>query len=65
MNETPNHVGLSTKPLVRDGHVLHSIIDGSFIPTFVIDREHRVLYWNRALEEISKIPASSVIGTKV
>lgn len=64
MNETQNHVGLSTKPLVRDGHVLHSIIDGSFIPTFVIDREHRVLYWNRALEEISKIPASSVIGTK-
>jgi PAS domain S-box-containing protein len=64
MNETPNRGGLSTKPLVRDGHVLHSIIDGSFIPTFVIDREHRVLYWNRALEEISKIPASSVIGTK-
>jgi PAS domain-containing protein/DNA-binding CsgD family transcriptional regulator len=64
MNETPNHGALSTKPLVRDGHVLHSIIDGSFIPTFVIDREHRVLYWNRALEEISKIPASSVIGTK-
>jgi PAS domain-containing protein/DNA-binding CsgD family transcriptional regulator len=63
MNETPNRGGLSTKPLVRDGHVLHSIIDGSFIPTFVIDREHRVLYWNRALEEISKIPASSVIGT--
>jgi PAS domain-containing protein/DNA-binding CsgD family transcriptional regulator len=64
MNETPNHGGLFTKPLVRDGHVLHSIVDGSFIPTFVIDREHRVLYWNRALEEISKIPASSVIGTK-
>jgi PAS domain-containing protein/DNA-binding CsgD family transcriptional regulator len=64
MNETPIHGRLSTKPLVRDGHVLHSIIDGSFIPTFVIDREHRVLYWNRALEEISKIPASSVIGTK-
>jgi len=63
MNEMPNHGRLSTKPLVRDGHVLHSIIDGSFIPTFVIDREHRVLYWNRALEEISKIPASSVIGT--
>ena len=63
MHETTNHGRLSTKPLVRDGHVLHSIIDGSFIPTFVIDREHHVLYWNRALEEISKIPASSVIGT--
>ena len=63
MNEKANHRGLSAKPLVRDGHVLHSIIDGSFIPTFVIDSEHRVLYWNRALEEISKIPAASVIGT--
>jgi PAS domain-containing protein len=64
MNETTNRLGLSAKPLIRDGHILHSIIDGSFIPTFVIDREHRVLYWNRALEEISKIAASSVIGTK-
>jgi len=63
MDQTTNRSGSPTKPFVTDEPILHSIIDGSFIPTFVIDREHRVLYWNRALEEISKIPASSVIGT--
>jgi hypothetical protein len=42
MNEKTNRLGLAAKPLIRDGHILHSIIDGSFIPTFVIDREHRV-----------------------
>jgi PAS domain-containing protein/DNA-binding CsgD family transcriptional regulator len=42
---------------------LHSILQGSTIPTFVIGRDHRVLFWNRALEELSRIPAKEVIGT--
>ena len=55
--------GATCKPLITDERILHGIIDGSFIPTFVIDRDHCVQHWNRALEEISKIPASSIIGT--
>jgi PAS domain S-box-containing protein len=43
---------------------LHSIIDGTAIPTFVIDREHRILYWNRALEALSAIPGREVLGTR-
>jgi PAS domain S-box-containing protein/putative nucleotidyltransferase with HDIG domain len=42
---------------------LHSIIEGSPIATFVIGRDHRVLYWNRALEELSGIRAADVVGT--
>lgn len=42
---------------------LFSVIDSSPIPAFVIGRDHRVLYWNRALEHLSKIPASKIIGT--
>ena len=42
---------------------LHSIIEGSPIPAFVIGKGHRVLYWNRALEELSGINADKVIGT--
>ena len=42
---------------------LHSIIDGSPIATFVIGRDHRVMYWNRALEELSGIRAADMIGT--
>jgi PAS domain-containing protein len=44
-------------------HLLHSIIQGFSIPAFVIGRDHRVIYWNRALEQLSKIPMGEVIGT--
>ena len=42
---------------------LQSIIQGSSIPTFVIDNNHQVLYWNIALEKYSGIHHSKVIGT--
>ncbi len=49
--------------LIGSGQRLRSIIDGSPIPAFVIGKDHRVLYWNKALEELSQIAASEVIGT--
>ncbi|MEI8172893.1 MAG: PAS domain S-box protein [Deltaproteobacteria bacterium] len=42
---------------------LYSIIQGSPIPAFVIGKDHRVLSWNRALEELSGIRDEEVIGT--
>jgi PAS domain S-box-containing protein len=42
---------------------LYSILQNSPIPAFVIGRDHRVIFWNRALEELSKIPAGEVLGT--
>ncbi|MCX5846745.1 MAG: PAS domain S-box protein [Deltaproteobacteria bacterium] len=42
---------------------LHSIINGSPIPTFVIGKDHRVIHWNKALEEISSIKSEEVVGT--
>jgi len=43
---------------------LSSVIQGSPIPTFLIGKDHRVIYWNRALEELSRIKAEEVIGTR-
>jgi PAS domain S-box-containing protein len=43
---------------------LNSIIDGSPIPQFVIDKGHKIIYWNDALKEISGIRAKEVIGKK-
>ncbi len=43
---------------------LYSIVQGTPISTFVIDKDHRVVYWNRALEELSQIKAAEVIGTQ-
>lgn len=39
------------------------IINGSTIPTFVIDKDHKVTHWNRALERLSGFAAEKVIGT--
>jgi PAS domain S-box-containing protein len=44
-------------------HLLQSIIQGFSIPAFVIGKDHKVLYWNKALEQLSKIPMSEVVGT--
>lgn len=43
---------------------LNSVLESSPIPTFVIGRDHRVVYWNRALEELTGIRAEEVIGTQ-
>jgi PAS domain S-box-containing protein len=43
---------------------LHNVIQGSPIPAFVIGQDHKVVYWNRALEELSGISAEEIIGTK-
>jgi PAS domain S-box-containing protein len=42
---------------------LFNIIQGSPTPTYVIDRDHAVVYWNRALEEMTGIKAGEIIGT--
>lgn len=40
-----------------------SIIQGSPIPTFVIRKDHKILYWNKSLEVLSGIKVKDVIGT--
>ncbi len=42
---------------------MKAIVDGSPIPQFVINKNHRVTHWNRALEEYSKFRAEDMIGT--
>jgi PAS domain S-box-containing protein len=42
---------------------LDAIINCSPLPQFVIDSDHKVVYWNRALEEYSKLNANEILGT--
>jgi len=42
---------------------MQDMVQGAPIPEFVIDSDHRVMFWNRALEEYSGIEASEVVGT--
>jgi two-component sensor histidine kinase/DNA-binding response OmpR family regulator len=43
---------------------LKEIIHFSPVPQFVIDTDHKVNYWNKALEIHSNIPAEEIVGTK-
>jgi PAS domain S-box-containing protein len=47
----------------RDEQRLISIIHGSPIPTFVISSDHKVIYWNRALQALSNIKPREILGT--
>jgi len=44
---------------------LGEIVEGSPVPTFVIDAEHRVTHWNRACEAVIGAPASDLAGTRL
>ncbi len=60
--------GLLTSKLLYKQHEsdkkLVEMIKGSIVPTFVIDREHTVIYWNKACEILSGISADKMVGTK-
>ncbi|MFP4444858.1 MAG: PAS domain S-box protein [Desulfosudaceae bacterium] len=43
---------------------LADIIEGSPIPTYVLDAEHRVTHWNLSLERLTGISAADMIGTR-
>ncbi len=49
---------------IRLRKTIEGIIEGSPIPTFVIDRNHRILLWNRAFTEMSGYEGHRMIGTK-
>jgi len=42
---------------------LWGVVHGSPIPQFVIDRNHKVIYWNKAIEQYSGIPNAQMLGT--
>jgi len=42
---------------------LTKIIDGTSIPSFVINKQHKVTHWNTAIEALSGIKKEEIIGT--
>jgi len=49
--------------LEESGIDLNEIMGVSPVPQFVINKDHNVIYWNRALEKLSKIKADQILGT--
>jgi len=58
-------LGRNTGKLARNTsqEMLSVIIDGSPIPSFVIDRKHRVTHWNTAVEVLTGIKKDEILGT--
>ena len=40
-----------------------NLVQYSSIPTFVIDTTHKVIFWNRACEQLTNVPAREMVGT--
>ncbi len=49
--------------LLREKKTIEGIIEGSPIPTFVINKEHKVILWNRACEELTGFSAREMVDT--
>jgi PAS domain S-box-containing protein len=52
-----------TRDVEESRRTVTQIIQGSTIPTFVINEEHVITYWNRSLEQLTGYPASQMVGT--
>ena len=50
--------------LIREKKTIEGIIEGSPIPTFVLDRDHKIILWNRACTELTGFAAGEMIGTE-
>jgi len=48
--------------LLNVGRVLHQIIEGTPVATFVIDAQHRITHWNAACEHLTGTNADDLIG---
>ncbi|MEA1935673.1 MAG: ATP-binding protein [Thermodesulfobacteriota bacterium] len=64
VSERTSHLQSVEKMLVRRDQTISQIVHGSSIPTFVIDENHVVTHWNKALERMTDHKAGDVIGTR-
>ena len=51
------------KELIESEKAVSQIIDGSTIPTFVLNKDHVVTHWNKAVEKLTGVRAETMVGT--
>jgi len=51
------------KELAESERAMSQIIEGSTIPTFVINRDHIVTHWNKAMEKLTGTPSGEMVNT--
>ncbi|MBN2041792.1 MAG: PAS domain S-box protein [Spirochaetes bacterium] len=63
IEDETNSLYHAEKEILERERELFEIIQGSTIPTFVINKGHIVTHWNRACEKMSGVPAEEIVGT--
>ena len=53
----------SESEILREKKTTEGILEGMPVPCFVIDRDHRISYWNRACEELTGYSRQEMVGT--
>jgi two-component system NtrC family sensor kinase len=54
------HVQMS---LLEVGRVMHQILENNPVPTFVIDKDHRITHWNAACGQLTGVDSLEVVGS--
>jgi diguanylate cyclase (GGDEF)-like protein len=54
---------MKTRVIREEAELSAEILQRIPVPTFVIDQNHKVTHWNKALEKLTDIPSTSVMGT--
>ena len=55
--------GRAERALQDSERKLRDVIEALPIPQFVIDKAHRIIHWNKALEQLSGLSAKEMLGT--
>jgi PAS domain S-box-containing protein len=50
--------------LAKEKKTIEGILEGSPIPTFVIDRNHKIMFWNKACQDLTGFRSEDMIGTE-
>ena len=59
-----NERKLLERSLRENEKKLSQIVEGSSIPTFVIDNNHTIIFWNKACEKLTGLVAVEMIGSQ-
>ncbi len=62
-DEKNRHLKDERETLLEMEKELTQVIQGSMIPTFIINNEHIITHWNRACEDLTGHPAYELVGT--
>ncbi len=54
---------MAQKSAVKERELVKKIINASSTPIFVVDNNHKVIYWNKACEKLTGIRKYDMIGT--